>query len=156
MKPARQRARRPAAHKKQVPASLPTGAVLLATLVAEEVEGWRVRMGTQERVLPLDPSVDPALMREAHQEGARVLVENSNAPVVVGVVQTSRALRVDRQGAVKAEVERFSVHARLEATLKTSAAFMRVKGSEIELYGQQVLTRAREVAKILARMISLN
>lgn len=156
MKPARQRARRPAAQRKQAPAPLPAGTVLLATVLAEEPQGWRVRIGTREQVLPLEPSVDPALVREAMEEGARVLVEGSEPPVVVGVVQTSRALRVDRQGAVKAEVERFFIHARLGATLKTSAAFLRVKGSEAELYGHRVITRAREVAKILARMISLN
>lgn len=156
MKPARQRARRPAQARKQAAAPLPAGVVLLATVVAEEAQGWRVRIGAREHVLPLDPSVDPALVREALEEGARVLVEGAEAPVVVGVVQTSRALRVDRQGSVKAEVERFSLHARLGATVKTSSAFLRVKGSEVELYGQQVLTRAREVAKILARMISLN
>jgi hypothetical protein len=130
--------------------------VLLATLVAEEAEGWRVRIGSREQVLPLDPSVDPALMREALEDGARVLVESSDMPMLVGMVQTSRALRVDRRGEVKAQVERFSLHARQGATLKTSAAFLRVKGAEVELYGRQVLTRAREVAKILARMISLN
>jgi hypothetical protein len=156
MKPARQRARRPAAQRKQAPASAPTGAVLLATVVAEAATGWRVRIGSREQVLPLDASVDPALIREALEDGARVLVESSEAPVIVGVVQTSRALRVDRQGEVKAQVERFSLHARQGATLKTSSAFLRVKGAEVELYGRQVLTRAREVAKILARMISLN
>jgi hypothetical protein len=130
--------------------------VLLATVLAEEPEGWRVRIGTRESVLPLDASVDPALVREALEDGARVLVESAESPVVVGVVQTSRALRVDRQGSVKAEVEQFSLRARLGATLQTHSAFLRVKGSEVELYGKQVVTRAREVAKILARMISLN
>ncbi|WP_224372273.1 hypothetical protein [Hyalangium versicolor] len=156
MKPALRHARRPAAARKKASAPLPAGAVLLATVVAEESGGWRVRIGTQEQVLPLDASVDPALMRQALEEGARVLVENSGTPSVVGVVQTSRSLRVDRQGVVDAVVERFSLHARLGATLQTSSAFMRVKGSEVELYGTRVLTRAREVAKMLARMISLN
>jgi len=156
MKPAQQRARRPAVPRKQASAPLPADAVLLATVLAEEPQGWRVKIGAREHVLPLDPSVDPALVREALEEGARVLVESSDSPVVVGVVQTSRALRVDRQGSVKAVVEHFSLHARMGATVKTSAAFLRVKGAEVELYGHQVLTRARGVAKILARMISLN
>jgi len=63
MKPARQRTRRPAAQRKQASAPQPTGAVLLATVVAEAATGWRVRMGAREQVLPLDASVDPALMR---------------------------------------------------------------------------------------------
>ena len=40
-------------------------------------------------------------------------------PALVGVLQTSRALRVDRDGVVDAQVERFSVQARSEAILKT-------------------------------------
>jgi hypothetical protein len=130
--------------------------VLLATVLAEEAGGWRVRIGKQEQVVPLDACVDPALMHEALADGARVLVEAGAAPVVVGVVQTSRALRVDRQGGVDAAVERFQIQARQSATLKTGTAFMQVKGAEVELYGTRVLTRAREVAKILARMINLN
>jgi hypothetical protein len=132
------------------------GAVLLATVLAEEAKGWRVRLGARELVLALDASVDPALVREALEDGARVLVEASASPVVVGVVQTSRALRVDRRGVVDAEVERFQLQARQGATVKTSGAFVQVKGSEVELYGTRILTRAREVAKILARMINLN
>lgn len=161
MKPASQRARRSAA-KRSPPAPaakaqpLPTGAVLLATVLAEEPGGWRVRIGAQERVVPLDASVDPALVREALADGTRVLLEAGDSPVVVGVVQTSRVLRVDRRGGVDASVERFQVQARQGVTLKTAAAFMQVKGAEVELYGTRVLTRAREVAKILARMINLN
>ncbi|MCP3098220.1 hypothetical protein LZ198_04925 [Myxococcus sp. K15C18031901] len=132
------------------------GSMRLATVVAAESSGWRVRLGTQEQVLSLDASVDPALVREALESGARVLVELCAPPVVVGVVQTSRALRVNRQGRVEAQVETFEIHALQGATVKTSGAFMQVKGSEVELYGTRILTRAREVAKILARMINLN
>jgi len=159
MKPARQRARRTPA--KRPPAAphvqpLPTGAVLLATVLAEEATGWRVRIGAQEHVVALEASVDPALIREALAEGTRALVEAGPEPRVVGVVQTSRALRINRRGAVDATLERFEIHARQSATLKSAAAFVQVKGSEVELYGTRILTRAREVAKILARMINLN
>lgn len=162
MKPARQRARRPAVKRNLPaapavqPASVPEGTVLLATVQAEEAGGWRVRLGTREQVLPLDASVDPALVREAMAEGTRVLVEAGASPAVVGVVQTSRALRVDRRGVVDATVERLQVLARQGATVKTAQAFIQVKGAEVELYGTRILTRAREVAKILARMINLN
>jgi hypothetical protein len=161
MKPARQRARHSPAKRSasaqtpQAPA-LPAGTVLLATLVAEEAAGWRVRIGTREQTVPLDASVDPELVREALAEGARVLVEAGPSPVLAGVVQTSRALRVNREGRVDATVERFRVHANESATLQTASAFMRVKDAEVELYGTRILTRAREVAKILARMINLN
>ncbi|AGC41707.1 hypothetical protein MYSTI_00349 [Myxococcus stipitatus DSM 14675] len=161
MKPARQRSRRPSVKRTpSAPAAqaqpVSDGAVRLATLLAEEPQGWRVRLGARELVLSLDASVDPALMHEALEDGARVLVEASATPVVVGVVQTSRALRVDRQGRVDAQVERFELQARQGATVKTSGAFLQVKGSDVELYGTRILTRAREVAKILARMINLN
>lgn len=160
MKPARRRMRRLHAGRGPLPPapapSIQPGTVLLSTVIAEEAPGWRVRIGTQEQVVALDPSVDPALVREALAEGARALVEARPAPVLVGVVQTSRALRVDRRGGVDATVERFQVHARQEATLKTAAAFLQVKGAELELYGERILTRARGVAKILARMINLN
>jgi hypothetical protein len=159
MKPARRRARRvPSKRSLGAPvlASTQAGAVVLATVLAEEAGGWRVRIGAQEQVMVLDPSVDPALVREALEEGARALVEANPVPTLVGVVQTSRALRVDRQGGVDAEVERFQVHASQGAMLKTAAAFLQVKGAEVELYGERILSRAREVAKILARMINLN
>jgi hypothetical protein len=39
---------------------------------------------------------------------------------------------------------------------RTGGAFVQVKDDEAEVYGTRVITRAREVAKILARMISLN
>ncbi|MFY1829225.1 hypothetical protein ACN47A_25125 [Myxococcus fulvus] len=162
MKPARQRSRRPAAKRGAPPvpdtqaSSELDGAIRLATVLAEESSGWRVRLGTKEQVLSLDASVDPGLVREALESGARVLVELSAPPMVVGVVQTSRALRVNRQGRVEAQVEKFDLYSREGATMKTSGAFMQVKGSEVELYGTRILTRAREVAKILARMINLN
>ncbi|MCP3065268.1 hypothetical protein LXT21_41495 [Myxococcus sp. K38C18041901] len=162
MKPARQRARRAPVKRGSTPkpeaSSQPEldGSVRLATVLAEEPQGWRVRLGARDQVLSLDASVDPALVREALEDGARVLVELASPPVLVGVVQTSRALRVDRQGRVDSEVERFELHARQGATVKTAGAFVQVKGSEVELYGTRILTRAREVAKILARMINLN
>jgi len=76
--------------------------------------------------------------------------------VLVGVVQTSRALRIDREGVVEAEVERFSLQARSEAVLKTASAFLQLKAGEVELRGIRTLVRAREMAKVLARIISLN
>jgi hypothetical protein len=108
-------------------------------------------------VAVLDPSVDPLLVEEARGSGARVLLElGSAASVLVGVVQTSRALRIDREGVVEAEVERFSLQARSEAVLKTASAFLQLKAGEVELRGIRTLVRAREMAKVLARIISLN
>lgn len=129
----------------------------LGTVLGREGSGWRVRTRAGDLVAVLDPSVDPLLVEEARGSGARVLLElGSAASVLVGVVQTSRALRIDREGVVEAEVERFSLQARSEAVLKTASAFLQLKAGEVELRGIRTLVRAREMAKVLARIISLN
>lgn len=135
----------------------PAPGVGLGTVLAAEGSGWRVRTAAGERVVSLDLSVDPLLVEEARLSGARVLLElGPTGAVLVGVVQTSRALRIDRDGVVEAEVERFSLHARSEAVLKTVSAFLQLKAGEVELRGIRTLVRAREMAKVLARIISLN
>jgi hypothetical protein len=130
--------------------------VWLGTLIAKEDSCWRIRVGREEWAIPAAACVDPLLLEEALEESSRVVVDASGSPEIVGVIQTSRALRISREGDVEAQVERFSVEAGKEAVLKSSNAFVRLKGSEVELYGNRILTRAREVAKILARMIHLN
>jgi hypothetical protein len=132
--------------------ALPAG-LGLARVVAREGDGFRVRSGKVEVVVPCDPCVDPALVEEAIASGGRVVLEEG---VIVGTLATSRSLRIDRQGAVDAEVSRFAVRAQESALLKSQKAFLELKGSNIELYGHQVLTRARELARILGRMIKLN
>src|SRR5690606_34097664 len=100
-----------------------------------------------------DESVDPALLDEAHATGARVLVEAGGTPSIVGVVATRRALTLDREGRVTAEVTSLEVSAQEQVLLKIPGAFVRAKAREIEVYGERVLTRARNLAKILAAMI---
>lgn len=135
----------------------PAPGVGLARVVGAEGTRWRVRTASGELVVPLDPSVDPLLVEEARGSGARVLLElGPTGPLLVGVVQTSRALRIDRDGVVEAEVERFSLQARSEAVLKTVSAFLQLRAGEVELRGIRTLIRAREMAKVLARIISLN
>ncbi|HET6984715.1 MAG TPA: hypothetical protein VFI53_21405, partial [Myxococcaceae bacterium] len=131
--------------------------VALGTVLGSEGERWRIRMAGSEQLLPLDPSVDPLLLEEARLSGARALLElGPGGPRLVGVVQTSRALRIDREGTVDETVERFSVQARKEALLRTLSSFLRLKDGEVELRGIRTLVRAREMAKVLARIISLN
>lgn len=130
--------------------------VLLGTLLGTDGAGWLTRFGGTERVLLAERCVDPALLDDALQRGARVLVENGEDPVIVGVVATQRALVIDVQGSVDAEVERFKISARHEVLLKTPGAFLRARRRELEVYGDKVLTRGRELAKILAAMIELN
>lgn len=138
---------------KRVHASAP---IQLALLLDPVEGGWRARIGATERELAVDPSVDPALLEEARELGARVVVDASAEPVIVGVLSTRRAVTIDREGCVHAEVERFEIDAREEVLLKTPRAYIRAKAQDVEVYGGQVLTRAREVAKVLAAMIKLN
>lgn len=130
--------------------------VLMARLLERTDAGWRVDLGTLEREVPVDPSVDPELLDEAHQIGARVLVDASGEPVIVGVVATRRAVTIDPEGRVDASVRSFRVSADDEVLLRSPGAFFRAKARRAEVYGERVLTRARDVAKILAAMIKLN
>lgn len=129
--------------------------------LAELLEGlpgarWHVRVGTLTLEAEVDPSVDPAFLEECRRDGRRVLITGGACPSIVGALQARRALEIDREGRVNAEVESFHVKAASEVTLQTAAAFIQLKAEEIELFGERVLTRARGVAKTLARMISLN
>ena len=154
-KTATRRGTRPERH--EVPRPEPMQGVVLGTVLGREGDRWQVLTSSGEPLLPLDPSVDPLLVEEARASGARVLVEmGPQGATVVGVVQTSRALQIDRRGVVEAQVERFSIQARGEAVLKTFSAYLQLKAGEAELRGVRTLIRAREMAKVLARIISLN
>jgi len=129
----------------------------LAELLAGGSEArWHVRVGTFTLEAEVDPSVDPAFLEECRRDGRRVLITGGARPLIVGALQARRALEIDREGRVNAEVESFHIKATSEVTLQTAAAFIQLKAEEIELYGERVLTRARGLAKTLARMISLN
>jgi hypothetical protein len=131
--------------------------VVLAKLLGREGRGWRVRLAGAEHIASCDDSVDPALLDEAARCGSRVVIETSeDGPTIVGTLTTSRAVRIDGEGAVDVKLKSFRVTVEDEVLLRTEGAFARVSGGQIELYGQQILTRAREIARILARMIKLN
>jgi hypothetical protein len=131
--------------------------VVLAKLLGREGSGWRVWLAGAEHIASCDESVDPALLDEATQTGGRVVIETSeDTPVIVGTLTTSRAVRINGDGAVDVALKSFRVTVEDEVLLRAEGAFARVSGGEIELYGQQILTRARELARILARMIKLN
>ena len=154
-KTATRRGARPERHEVLRPE--PAQGVALGTVLGREGDRWRVLTPSGEPLLPLDPSVDPLLIEEARASGARVLVEvRPRGATVVGVVQTSRALQIDRRGVVDAQVERLSIQARGEAVLKTFSAYLQLKAGDAELRGVRTLIRAREMAKVLARIISLN
>ena len=130
--------------------------VLLGTLIRKDEEGWWVRFGGRERILEAEPCVDPALLEHALEREARVIIDQSDEPLIVGVVATQRSLVIDEHGCVDAEVERFRLSAQREVLLKTPGAFLRAKGRELEVFGNKVLTRGRELAKVLAAMIEFN
>ncbi len=133
------------------------GAVALGALVAPVGDGrWRVRVGGVEREAAVDASVDPALLDDAAAQGARALLDAGEGLVIVGVVLTARPVSHARDGSVTVRAPRVVVEAASEALVKTPWSFLRLNQSEVEIAGVKVLTRAREVAKILARVIALN
>jgi hypothetical protein len=129
--------------------------VTLARLVAREGDRWRATVGGAEVTLGRDPSVDPALLDEALAQGARVLVEGA-PPEIVGVLQVARSVRVDREGDVDLRVRRFVVTAAEEALVRTAKAFVQLRDDEAEVFGRRVVVRAREIARVLGRMVQLN
>lgn len=162
-----------AIEKKRSKSSLPRGAsrdeaapeprlvytqapVMLGRLIERGERGWVIDLGALRREVSVDESVDPALLDEAHETGARVLVDASASPSIVGVVATRRGLSLDREGRVSAKVKALEIDAEEEVLLKVPGAFIRAKAREVEVYGERVITRARNLAKILAAMIKLN
>jgi hypothetical protein len=133
-----------------------SAAIVLARLLDRQGDSWRVRIGDEERILPADASVDPALLEEAALSGARAVVEPGTAPAIVGVLMTARAVSVDRSGAVELDVRRLAINVAEEALVKSAGAFLRVGVAEIETYGANVITRAREIYRVLGRMVKIN
>lgn len=104
-----------------------------------------------------EPDVDVALLEQvAAQQGRVVLDDVAGEATIAGVLMTTRALGIDAQGDVAAKVRSLRIDVEKDATLVAPEAFLRVRPGEVEVYGVRVLTRAREVAKILAAMIKLN
>lgn len=132
----------------------------LARLIAEEeADGWRIELGGVERVVEASSDVDPALLRDVVRRAGRVLIETlsaDGAPRIAGVLQVRRTLEIDEHGDLVASLRSMQVRATREIQLTTERALVWIKGDDLELYGKEVLTRAREVAKILGRLISLN
>lgn len=135
---------------------LQRGVALGVLLGRAEGGAWRVRVHGAERELPADPSVDPALLAECVETGARVLIDGDAAPAIVGAVVTARPVSYGRDGAVAVRAPRVTVEAAEAVTLKTPWSFLRLNQSDAEVYGQRVVLRAREVARFLARLISMN
>ncbi len=121
--------------------------------MARQGEAFRVRVGGLERELSLDAAVDPALADEAIASGARVVVEGD---AIVGALTTARAVTIGRDGGVDSQVTHFQVTAKDGLTLRSAGAFVLLRDGEVELFGNRVLTRARELVKLLGRMVKVN
>ena len=48
------------------------------------------------------------------------------------------------------------IRASEETLLTGAAAFVQLKAGEVELYGERIVGRARELCKLLGRMIKMN
>lgn len=127
----------------------------LAKVLRRDSAGWRVQVGERQWTVSCDPVVDPALVEEAIAAGGRVVIEGEKSPAIVGVLSTRRAVTLDRDGNIDARVKRFSIAAE-EVLVKAAGTFLQLKGEEIELYGNRILARARELTRLLGRMIKLN
>jgi len=140
-------------------------ALSLGTVIGRTDEGgWRVTVGAHEAVASLDAAVDPALIAACAEKRSRVLLSaEPGAPgaagsplVIVGALMTERALTIDRAGHLRADVERISLTARADVLIRNSHTFLRLKGEDVELYGRQIVSRAREVCRILGRLVKIN
>jgi hypothetical protein len=134
------------------------GGIALARVLGRAPGGWRVQAGGSERLATLDPAVDPALVDEALATGARVVLDTSALPaaVIVGTLTTARPVSLDRHGDLTVRARRVLLDATERALVRIPGAFVELKKGEVEVYANRVLTRARELAKTLAAMISLN
>jgi len=131
--------------------------LILGELVERCGDGWRVRVADRDCIASIDSALDPQLLEEMARHAGRVVLETAHGRLrIAGALTTSRTLRMNREGVVDATVTSFRVTAQRDVLLRTPGAFARVVGDEIELYGQQVVARARGLARILARMIKLN
>lgn len=142
----------------RAPMPAPVPGLRLGRAVRAEPRGWRLSFGGEEVVASVDPCVATALLEEAARSGARVVVERteSGGHTVVGLLTTERAVTIDRAGDVQAQVRRWKVVASDEVLMQAPGSFLQLKLSEAELYANRVVCRARELTRLLGRMIKLN
>jgi len=128
----------------------------LAKLIAREGAQWRVEVAGVKRMAGVDGGVDPALLDEAQRLGVRVVLELGSDPLIVGCLHTRRAVTIDADDVVRLRAAAVTVEGRDEVTLKSAGAFVRLKGAEVETYGSRVVHTARELFKVLGRMVKIN
>jgi hypothetical protein len=137
---------------------LPVPGLRLGRVISPVEGGCRVMASGEERLARLDPSVDPALLPSATASGARAVLEVSESGewLLVGFLATRRAVELSPAGDVDVEVRRWRVHADHEVLFKSPGAFLQLKVHEVELYANRIACRARELTRLLGRMIKLN
>ncbi len=129
--------------------------ITLALVLAREEAGYRVRVGVSEALFELDAAVDPALIDEAIATKARVIVDPSTNSIC-GVLMTRRALHIDRDGDVRADVRRLEISTAEGALLKTPRSFLQLDDERLELFARETVVRARDAFRALAQLIKLN
>lgn len=129
--------------------------IALGVVVERKGSHYRVRLGPHEALMKAEGHLDPALLDEAMRGGHRVVVEPSTK-TICGLLQTSRALSIDRDGDVSADVRRFEVRAEQEALLRAAGSFLHLDDDRAELFAKEALVRARGALRALARLIKLN
>lgn len=114
-----------------------------------------VKVGSRECTLQIDATVTTGLVDLAIEDGRRVIIDPSTH-TLCGVLQTSEALSIDRDGAVKADVQRFEIHAVEYARMQTAHSFLQLDDDRVEVFARETLLRARGTLRALARLIKLN
>src|SRR5215831_12393739 len=72
--------------------------------------GYLVEIGGRQCLADADTDVDPALLAEVLARRGRVVLDTgAERPVIVGVLQTRRALELDRQGRLIAELDELAL-----------------------------------------------
>jgi hypothetical protein len=136
--------------------SRPAPGLRLARVLGRLGDRFSVELEGVPTAVSCDASVDPALVEEALSTGARVVVEVAEVALIVGALVTARPVCVRRDGTLRVTVRRFEVAAEEGALLRSREAFLRVREGEVEVFGRRVLTRARELVRLLGRAIQLN
>lgn len=128
----------------------------LGRVIERAGEAWRVEVDGRICDATADASVDARLLEECMRDGARVLVEAGERAVIAGALVTRRAVTIASDNTVTVKARAVTIEGRDEVTLKSAGAFIRMRDAEVETYGARVLHTARELFKVLGRMVKIN
>jgi hypothetical protein len=133
-------------------------AVLAVTVRTLEGQRALVRVGTEEVLATLDPSVHPSVVATAIARRERVIVQHEDgAWVILGVLRTSPTPGIEESDEYVIRAARVRVRASDEFTVASGAASIAVRAyGTIETLAEQITSRASAVHKIIGRMLHLN